>query len=191
MDTRNDYEVEIGSFEGAVNPNIQSFRQFPQWAEDQLDSASKPKVAMFCTGGIRCEKSTALLKSRGFEQVFHLQGGILKYLEEVPESESLWNGECYVFDQRVAVKHGLEHGSYEFCHACRRPLNAEDKQNEHYRPGVSCARCVDAFTDEQKEHFAERELQMKLAQKRGEKHLGAVLPEPETDSDSETVNRER
>lgn len=179
VDTRNDYEVEIGTFQGAVNPNIKSFREFPDWAESSLDAKPNTKVAMFCTGGIRCEKSTAWLKSQGFEQVFHLQGGILKYLEEVPEEESLWRGECYVFDQRVAVKHGLELGSYAFCHACRRPLNEADKLSERYQAGVSCARCWDEYTDEQRTHFAERERQMRLARQRGEKHLGARLEAPE------------
>ena len=175
VDTRNDYEVQIGSFEGAVDPDIESFRDFPAWADEHLDPEKTPKVAMFCTGGIRCEKSTSLLRLRGFEEVYHLQGGILKYLEDVPEDQSLWNGECYVFDQRVSVKHGLELGSYEFCHACRRPLSDADKESESYVPGVSCERCTDEFTDEQKAKFAERERQMEIARQRGEKHLGATL----------------
>ena len=175
VDTRNDYEVEIGSFKGAVDPKLDSFREFPDWATEHLDPERTPKVAMFCTGGIRCEKSTSLLKERGFQEVYHLEGGILKYLEEVPEAESLWQGECYVFDQRVSLRHGLEAGTYELCHACRRPLSDEDKASPHYRAGVSCGRCVEEFTDEQKAQFAERERQMRLADARGAKHLGARL----------------
>lgn len=178
VDTRNDYEVEIGSFKGAVDPKLDSFREFPDWAAEHLDPERTPKVAMFCTGGIRCEKSTSLLRERGFQEVYHLEGGILKYLEEVPETESLWQGECYVFDQRVSLRHGLEAGTYDLCRACRRPLSDEDKASPHYRAGVSCGRCVEDFTDEQKAQFAERERQMRLADARGAKHLGARLDDP-------------
>ena len=175
VDTRNDYEVEIGTFDGAVDPNITSFRDFPSWAEENLDPAKTPKVAMFCTGGIRCEKSTSLLRRRGFQEVYHLEGGILKYLEDVPEDQSLWRGECYVFDQRVALRHGLELGTYDLCHACRRPISDADKTSEHYEAGVSCPKCVDDFTPEERRAFAEREHQMRLAEARGERHLGAKL----------------
>jgi UPF0176 protein len=138
LDTRNKYEVEIGSFENAVNPQTDSFREFPAYVEANLDPLKHKKVAMFCTGGIRCEKSTAYLKQRGFESVYHLKGGILKYLEEVPESETLWQGECFVFDNRVTVNHDLEQGEYYQCHACRMPITEQDKQGEHYQKGVSC-----------------------------------------------------
>jgi len=142
VDTRNDYEVKIGTFKGAINPRTKSFREFPGWVAKQESLKEKPKVAMFCTGGIRCEKSTALLKSMGFENVFHLQGGILKYLETVPEEESLWEGECYVFDERVAVKHGLEPGTHSMCRACGMPLNESDRQTGCYREGESCPHCI-------------------------------------------------
>ena len=138
IDTRNDYEVAIGSFRGAVNPGTQSFRDFPEWVQNNLDPARHTKVAMFCTGGIRCEKSTSYLVSQGFEDVWHLQGGILKYLEDMPESESRWEGECFVFDSRVAVNHRLEKGSFDQCYACRHPITEADKASEHYEKGVSC-----------------------------------------------------
>jgi UPF0176 protein len=171
IDTRNDYEVAIGTFEGAINPNTTSFREFPQWAAENLDKTKHKKVAMFCTGGIRCEKSTAFLKTQGFEEVYHLDGGILKYLEEMPEENSKWQGECFVFDQRVAVKHGLEQGSYDQCYACRMPLSAADLASEHYVKGLSCPHCHDKTTDEQKAAFAERQKQVQLAKARGEKHI--------------------
>ncbi|MBZ9610981.1 oxygen-dependent tRNA uridine(34) hydroxylase TrhO [Rheinheimera maricola] len=171
IDTRNDYEVAIGSFKNAVNPNTTTFREFPQWAADNLDKAKHKKVAMFCTGGIRCEKSTAFLKEQGFDEVYHLDGGILKYLEEMPQENSLWQGECFVFDQRVAVKHGLEQGSYDQCYACRMPLSAAEMASEHYVKGLSCPHCHDKTTDEQKAAFAERQRQVELAKQRGEKHI--------------------
>lgn len=172
VDTRNDYEVEIGTFKNALNPNTTSFREFPQYVEENMDPNKQKKVAMFCTGGIRCEKSTAYLKEQGFEEVYHLQGGILKYLEKVQESESLWQGECFVFDDRVAVNHGLEKGQYDQCHACRYPITEEDKCHPHYAQGVSCHRCIDKHTEEQRQRFAEREKQIQLAKARGEAHLG-------------------
>jgi UPF0176 protein len=172
VDTRNDYEVEIGTFENALNPNTTSFRNFPDYVKDNLDPEQHKKVAMFCTGGIRCEKSTAYLKEQGFEEVYHLQGGILKYLEEVQESESLWRGECFVFDDRVAVNHNLEKGQYDQCHACRYPITEEDKLKTEFEQGVSCHRCFDRLTEEQKARFAEREKQIRLAEARGEAHLG-------------------
>ena len=171
IDTRNDYEVEIGTFEGSVDPNIRSFGELPKWLEAQLDTASQPRVAMFCTGGIRCEKSTALLKQTGIKEVYHLEGGILKYLERIPEDESLWQGQCFVFDERVSVGHNLEVGSYDLCRSCRCPVGEEDKQSPHYRQGVSCPRCHDQTTDEQKIRFAQRQLQIELSQSRGESHL--------------------
>lgn len=172
IDTRNDYEVQIGTFKNAVNPGTDSFRQFPQYVKENLDPTKHRKVAMFCTGGIRCEKSTAYLKQQGFEEVYHLEGGILKYLEEVPEQESLWQGECFVFDERVAVNHRLEKGHYDLCHACRLPITEEDKASEFYQEGVSCPRCHDRLTPEQKARFQERERQIKLARQRGEEHIG-------------------
>lgn len=142
VDTRNDYEVKIGTFKGAINPHTKSFREFPDWVAKQETLKEKPKVAMFCTGGIRCEKSTALLKSMGFENVFHLQGGILKYLETVPEENSLWEGECYVFDERVAVKHGLEPGTHSMCGACGMPLSETERQSADYMEGERCPHCT-------------------------------------------------
>jgi len=171
IDTRNDYEYAVGTFEGAVNPKTESFREFPDYVEQHLDKSKHKKVAMFCTGGIRCEKSTAYLKELGFDEVYHLKGGILKYLEEVPAEESRWNGECFVFDQRVTVKHGLELGSYDQCYACRMPITEEEMQSEKYQKGVSCPHCYDKTTPSQKERFAERERQIQLAKKRGEKHI--------------------
>ncbi len=171
IDTRNDYEVAIGTFKNAINPNTTSFREFPQWAAEHLDKTKHKKVAMFCTGGIRCEKSTAYLKEQGFDEVYHLDGGILKYLEEVPQSQSLWQGECFVFDQRVAVKHGLEQGSYDQCYACRMPLSQADLASEKYLQGLSCPHCHDSLTDEQKASFAERQKQIELAKQRGEQHI--------------------
>ncbi len=175
VDTRNDYEVEIGTFKGALDPRTKTFREFPQYVKDNLDPEKNKKVAMFCTGGIRCEKSTAYLKEQGFEEVYHLEGGILKYLEEIPQEESLWEGECFVFDNRVTVNHQLEKGDYDQCHACRRPITEADKEHEHYVPGVSCHHCHDEFDDAQRERFRQRELQMQLARQRGEEHLGNDL----------------
>lgn len=172
VDTRNQYEVEIGTFKNAVNPATDTFRQFPEYVKDNLDPSKHKKVAMFCTGGIRCEKSTAFLKEQGFEEVYHLHGGILKYLEEVPEEQSLWQGECFVFDDRVTVNHRLERGGYDQCHACRRPITEDDKQRLEYEQGVSCHQCIESLTEEQKARFAERERQMRLAEERGEAHVG-------------------
>lgn len=172
VDTRNDYEIEIGTFKGAVDPNTKTFREFPEWAENNLDKDKHKKVAMFCTGGIRCEKSTAYMKEQGFEEVYHLDGGILKYLEEVPETESLWEGECYVFDNRITVNHQLEKGNYDQCHACRMPITEEHKQSEHFVEGISCPLCIDTMTDKQRAGFAERQKQIKLAEERGESHIG-------------------
>jgi len=172
IDTRNNYEFEIGSFKGAINPNTETFRQFPSYTKNNLEQYRNKKIAMFCTGGIRCEKSTAYLKSEGFENVYHLQGGILKYLEEVEEEESLWEGECFVFDDRVAVKHNLELGQYDQCHACRYPITEEDKIHPHYEKGASCPRCYGTKDVTQINRYREREKQIQLAKARGEAHLG-------------------
>lgn len=172
VDTRNDYEVDIGTFEGALNPDTETFREFPQYVEENLDKTKHKKVAMFCTGGIRCEKSTAYLKEQGFEEVYHLEGGILKYLEEVPSEETMWQGECFVFDGRVAVNHDLEQGQYDQCFACRFPLTEAEKESEHYVKGVSCHRCHDKVSEEQRNRFIERQRQIALAAKRGESHIG-------------------
>ncbi|MEP7349059.1 MAG: rhodanese-related sulfurtransferase [Sphingorhabdus sp.] len=174
IDTRNDYEVAIGTFEGAIDPKTKAFRDFPEWFRDNRDelAASGTKFAMFCTGGIRCEKSTAFLKAEGIEDVYHLEGGILRYLETVPEAESKWHGECFVFDERVSVRHGLELGDMELCHACRRPISQEDKALEHFRIGVSCPACYAERSEEDRARFAQRQLQIGLAKKRGKQHIG-------------------
>jgi UPF0176 protein len=173
IDTRNDYEVEIGSFRGAVNPQTESFREFPAYVRSQLDPARHKKVAMFCTGGIRCEKSTAFLKEQGFDEVYHLKGGILNYLEKVPASESLWQGECFVFDNRVSVNHALQKGVYDQCHACRLPITDADKASALYERGVSCPHCHGSRDAAELEQFRERQRQIDLAAARGEAHLGA------------------
>ncbi|MEL6117357.1 MULTISPECIES: rhodanese-related sulfurtransferase [Photobacterium] len=172
VDTRNDYEIEVGTFKRAVNPKTETFREFPEYVKENLDPAKHKKVAMFCTGGIRCEKSTAYLKEQGFDEVYHLEGGILKYLEEVPAEESLWEGECYVFDGRVTVNHQLEKGSYDMCNACRLPITEQDMQSVQFEKGVSCPKCFDKHSDEQKARFREREKQVQLAAERGEQHVG-------------------
>ncbi len=173
IDTRNDYEVAIGTFEGAVDPGTKSFREFPAWWRENAGRFGNKRVAMFCTGGIRCEKSTNFLLGEGVSEVFHLRGGILKYLEEVPEAESLWQGECFVFDQRVSVGHGLAEGPHQMCHACRRPVTAADLAHPLYEEGVRCARCADEYTDTQRQRFRERQRQVDLAARRGRRHLGA------------------
>jgi UPF0176 protein len=176
VDTRNDYEYEIGTFKDAINPETETFREFPEYVAKNLQDKSK-KVAMFCTGGIRCEKSTSFMLEQGFDEVYHLEGGILKYLEEVPEQESLWQGECFVFDERVAVNHQLEKGQYEQCFACRYPITSEDMQSEHFVKGISCPRCIDKMSDEQRERFSERQKQSDLAKARGETHIGQDVHE--------------
>lgn len=173
VDTRNEYEVQIGTFKNALNPHTTSFRQFPAYVQNNLDPAKHKKVAMFCTGGIRCEKSTAYLKEQGFDDVYHLRGGILKYLEEVPQEESMWQGECFVFDNRVTVNHALEKGIYDQCHACRMPITDEDKQHTHYQQGISCHYCYGQKDPERIERLQEREKQIALAKQRGEQHIGA------------------
>lgn len=171
IDTRNDYEVEIGTFRGAIDPQTTSFRDFPAWWEANRHRFGNKRVAMFCTGGIRCEKSTNYLLSEGMLEVYHLQGGILKYLEEVPEHESLWEGECFVFDKRVSVGHGLKPGPLGLCHACRRPLAEADKTRPEYETGVSCHRCLGEYSEADRTRFRERQKQIKLARARGEEHL--------------------
>ncbi|MEX0901508.1 MAG: rhodanese-related sulfurtransferase [Pseudohongiellaceae bacterium] len=175
IDTRNEYEVRIGTFKGAANPGTGSFREFPAYVRQHLDPDRQRKVAMFCTGGIRCEKSTAYLKQLGFGEVYHLEGGILNYLEQVPEEKSLWQGECFVFDNRVTVNHSLEKGCYDQCHACRMPITDEDKNSEMYQKGISCPHCFDKHDHRQVRRYAERERQMELARQRGEAHIGAPM----------------
>lgn len=173
IDTRNDYEVGIGTFQGAINPQTKSFREFPDYVKKNLDPKKHKKVAMCCTGGIRCEKASSYMLQEGFENVYHLKGGILKYLEKVPQEESLWQGECFVFDGRVGVTHGLELGDYDQCYGCRRPLSAEDKKSPFYKPGVECPQCHTQTSESQKERFAERHFQVQLAKKRGYQHIGS------------------
>ncbi|MDO6618173.1 MULTISPECIES: rhodanese-related sulfurtransferase [unclassified Shewanella] len=173
VDTRNDYEVQIGTFKNAVNPVTETFREFPQYVKENLDPTKHKKVAMFCTGGIRCEKSTAYLKEQGFDEVYHLEGGILKYLEEVNQEQSLWQGECFVFDNRVAVNHDLDKGIYDQCNACRMPITQEEMQTPAFVQGVSCPHCIDKISDEQRQRFIERERQVQLAKQRGEAHIGS------------------
>ena len=176
IDTRNDYEYGIGTFRGAVDPHTTTFREFPAWVREHLDPARHKKVAMFCTGGIRCEKASAFMLQEGFEEVYHLQGGVLKYLEEVPEQDSAWEGESFVFDNRVAVDHKQEKGQYDQCYGCRHPITEEDKKSDKYQKGVCCPGCFDQLTDDQKARFAERQKQVELARARGEKHVGAPPP---------------
>ena len=176
IDTRNDYEYGIGSFRGAVDPRTTTFREFPEFVRTHLDPRKQKKVAMFCTGGIRCEKASAFMLKEGFEEVYHLQGGILKYLEEVPEQESIWEGECFVFDNRVAVNHQLEKGRYDQCYGCRHPITEEDKLSEKYQKGVCCPRCFDRLTPDQVARFRERQKQVELARARGEAHVGSAAP---------------
>ncbi len=172
VDTRNDYEVEIGSFEGAINPETQSFREFPDYVQQNIVPQQPKKIAMFCTGGIRCEKSTAYMKQQGFDEVYHLKGGILNYLKQVSEENSLWRGECFVFDERVAVDHNLKKGQYDQCFACRYPITEGDKKHPEYKTGISCHRCYNTSSDVQKQRFSERQKQIEIAKARGEQHLG-------------------
>ena len=174
IDTRNDFEVQMGTFEKAINPGTKNFSDLPQWLDQRHTELENKKVAMFCTGGIRCEKATSYLKGRGIDDVFHLKGGILQYLKNIPETESRWHGECFVFDYRVSVKHGLALGEYELCHACRRPVNADGRSSSNFVPGVSCDFCINQRTDEQRMRYAARQTQVKLANERGELHVGAV-----------------
>jgi UPF0176 protein len=177
IDTRNDYEVAVGAFEGAIQPNTRSFRDFPDWVRGEgrslFEGATPPKVAMYCTGGIRCEKATAFLKAEGIEDVHHLEGGILRYLEDIPEAESLWRGECFVFDERVAVGHGLEQGTHSLCRGCRMPVSPEGRQSPLYVEGVSCEACHEDRTEEQRRAYAERHRQVEIAASQGVAHIGA------------------
>lgn len=173
IDTRNDYEVHLGSFAGAEDPATRSFRDFPAWVAEHLDPEQDEHVAMFCTGGIRCEKSTAYLKSLGFKNVYHLEGGILNYLEQVDSRDSLWKGDCFVFDNRVTVDHQLREGDLEVCPACRMPVTEEDRQSPQFELHVSCPKCFDRLTPERREGLLERARQIQLAEQRGEKHLGS------------------
>ncbi len=178
VDTRNDYEYELGTFKGALDPDIKTFREFPGYIQNNLDINKHKKVAMFCTGGIRCEKSTSYLRSLGFENVYHLEGGILKYLETVPKEESLWLGECFVFDNRVSLIHGLGEGHREICHGCRHALSEQDKKSPEFEPGVSCPKCFDKQTPKQQQAYRERQHQMELAEERGTIHIGAPQKKP-------------
>lgn len=186
IDTRNDYEFQVGTFQGAVNPQTRSFSELPHWLEGQMQPGGllaekhgrKPRVAMFCTGGIRCEKSTAFMRSQGFDEVYHLQGGILKYLETVPSQTSTWQGECFVFDERVTVDHQLKPGQFELCRSCRHPLSAQDKASPKFEQGVSCPRCHDQLSAEQRRSFSERQKQIRLAQSRQQRHIGVPRGRP-------------
>jgi UPF0176 protein len=172
IDTRNGYECDIGTFKGAIDPKTRRFRDFPKFVQENLDPSKHKKVAMFCTGGIRCEKASAYMLEKGFENVYHLKGGILKYLELIPPEKSLWDGECFVFDQRIAVGQGLEVGAHEQCYACRHPVSVEDQQSPKYRAGVSCPHCFDNLPEKTRSRAIERQKQQELAAKRGEKHIG-------------------
>ncbi len=173
IDTRNGYEVALGTFRRALDPQTDSFREFPQWVDEHRGELENRKIAMFCTGGIRCEKATAFVKSLGFDAVFHLKGGILKYLEEVPAEQSLWEGECFVFDERVSVAHGLVEGEAELCRACRHPLTPAERASPKYSPGISCEYCHDSRSEEDRARYAERQRQVELAARRGKEHIGS------------------
>lgn len=185
IDTRNDYEVKVGTFEGAINPETTSFSELPDWVAAQMAEGGvlaakhgkKPRVAMFCTGGIRCEKSTAFMRTQGFDEVYHLEGGILKYLEEVPQTQSTWSGECFVFDERVSVGHDLKPGHLELCRSCRNPITAEDKLSPLYEDGVTCPACQGSKTEAQLAGFRQRQKQIALAKQRNQRHIG-VRREP-------------
>lgn len=172
VDTRNHYEIEVGSFPQAVDPGTDSFRQFPVFAERLAESAKGKRLAMFCTGGIRCEKATALMLELGFDDVYHLRGGILNYLQQVPADDNRWKGECFVFDTRVAVDRDLAEGGYVQCHACRRPLSSDDLASADYREGVSCPHCIGGLDDDREARLGERHKQVVLAERRGERHIG-------------------
>ncbi|MDA7691562.1 rhodanese-related sulfurtransferase [Methylophilaceae bacterium] len=174
IDTRNNYEVNIGTFKNSINPETESFRELPSYIDNNLNNKEPKKVAMFCTGGIRCEKATSLMLEKGFKDVYHLKGGILKYLEKIPEKDSLWEGECFVFDQRVAVTHGLNEGQYDQCYACRHPLSREELETEQYIKGVSCPHCFNKLTDKKKAGVIERQKQVMLSKSRGRNHIGDI-----------------
>jgi UPF0176 protein len=186
IDTRNHYEFEVGTFPRAIDPGNDSFREFPAFAEELAETSKDRPLAMFCTGGIRCEKATALMLELGFDEVYHLQGGILNYLEQIPDAENRWNGECFVFDTRVAVDRDLSEGGYVQCHACRRPLSTEELASPDYREGISCPRCVDVVDEDRLARLEERRKQVRLATIRGETHIG-----PKTVPDSLRMAGER
>jgi UPF0176 protein len=189
VDTRNDYEVDIGTFKGAVDPKTTTFREFPEYVHNNFDPKKNKKVAMFCTGGIRCEKASAYMLQEGYEEVYHLQGGILKYLEEVPESESMWQGECFVFDNRVSVDHSLEQGHYDMCHACRRPISEQDKESPDYQSGVSCHHCIGEKSAADRERFAQRQQQIELANEHGQHHIG-LTPEEVAEARAQKASKQ-
>jgi UPF0176 protein len=172
IDTRNDYETAIGTFRGALDPKTRTFREFPEWVRQNAGLHNKPKIAMYCTGGIRCEKATAFMKDQGFDEVYHLKGGILKYLEEIPQDQSLWDGACFVFDERVSVEHGLKEGEHKLCHACRNPITAEETTSPHFEEGVSCSHCYATRSDEDRLRYRQRQHQIALARQRGQRHMG-------------------
>ncbi|RBO93310.1 rhodanese-related sulfurtransferase [Pseudochrobactrum asaccharolyticum] len=173
IDTRNDYEYAIGTFKGAIDPKTKTFREFPQWVEDHRGDLEGKKIAMFCTGGIRCEKATAFVKGLGFDDVYHLKGGILKYLEDMPAEDTRWEGECFVFDERVSVGHGLVEGDVQLCRACRNPVTPEGKLSQFYEEGISCDSCYHERSDADRARYAERQRQVLLAKERGAKqHIG-------------------
>ncbi|MBB4006783.1 oxygen-dependent tRNA uridine(34) hydroxylase TrhO [Allorhizobium taibaishanense] len=173
IDTRNDYETAIGIFRGAVDPQTKTFREFPDWVKNNPGLHNKPKIAMYCTGGIRCEKATAFMKSQGFDEVYHLKGGILKYLEQVPEEQSLWDGACFVFDERVSVTHGLKEGEHQLCHACRNPITPDELTSPYYEAGVSCSHCYPERSEADRERYRQRQKQIALAKQRGTRHIGS------------------
>ena len=177
IDTRNDYECDLGTFKGAANPHTKNFREFPEYVDTELSDKKDQPIAMFCTGGIRCEKSTSLLLKKGFKKVYHLNGGILNYLEKVDPSESLWQGDCFVFDNRVTVNHQLEPGEYDMCHACRHAISEEDKESPKYIEGISCPHCFDSLSEEQRERAAQRQKQIEISQKLHRKHIGMTAEE--------------
>jgi UPF0176 protein len=177
IDARNRYEYDIGTFKNAVSSDIDSFREFPDFVHQKLINFKNKKIAMFCTGGIRCEKATSYLLEQGFRDVYHLNGGILKYLEEINSDENLWQGECFVFDNRVSVDKNMKKGSYELCYGCRMPVSPEDKQSPKYEQGVSCPVCFDKMTDHKRTRFKERQNQVNLAEKRNQQHIGVPVKE--------------
>jgi len=172
IDTRNNYEVDIGTFKNSINPETETFREFPSYIDENLNNNETKKVAMFCTGGIRCEKATSLMLEKGFKDVYHLKGGILKYLENIPKEESLWEGECFVFDQRVAVTHGLDEGQYDQCYACRHPLSPKELESNQYTKGISCPYCFNKLSDKKKAGVTERQKQIMLSKSKGKNHIG-------------------
>jgi len=175
IDTRNEYEYQVGTFQNAISPNTDKFREFPEFVDHYLDPNQHKKIAMFCTGGVRCEKASAYLLEQGFEEVYQLNGGVLNYLQTVPSEESLWQGECFVFDSRVAVNDNLETGNHQMCYGCRHPLSEADRYSEKYQPGICCPYCYDDLTKQQRDQFAERWRQQQLAKQRNEKHVGADM----------------